>query len=263
MRFLVTNDDSIHSVFLHILVKALRDAGHEIYVAAPKTEQSWIGAAKSRSRAVEARTEDHGLGCPTWVIDGTPSDCVNIAMDHLLPGDLKWDAVVSGINVGMNATLGFIMASGTVSAALEGALHGVPSVALSQHLSMELFYEIVQNHGKISPELRQTLEHSAWHAASLIPEFARSTPAHSFQVHNVNFPNPCTQDTQLRRTEPAHVVVPRLFTPADKDGCHRMTFRFGDDHSPSGLYTDRRALEEGMISHSILDYRRLGMIPSP
>jgi 5'/3'-nucleotidase SurE len=133
MKLLVTNDDGIKSVFFHALVHALKAAGHELYVVAPLTEQSWTGASKTRHRAVQSAAADHGFGCPTWTVDGTPSDCVNIAIAHLLP--TKVDAVVSGINVGFNCTLGFIIASGTVSAALEGALHGLPAMAFSQDVS--------------------------------------------------------------------------------------------------------------------------------
>ena len=60
VRFLVTNDDGIDSIFLHELVHALRAAGHELYVVAPKREQSWVGAAKSRNRAVHAERIDSG-----------------------------------------------------------------------------------------------------------------------------------------------------------------------------------------------------------
>ena len=117
MRLLITNDDGINSVFLHELVHALRQAGHDLYVVAPKHEQSWVGAAKSRNRPVHAASGDRGLGCPTWIVDGTPSDAVNIALDHLLPPGTRPEAVVSGINVGLNASLGFIIASGTIASA--------------------------------------------------------------------------------------------------------------------------------------------------
>ena len=95
MRFLVTNDDGIESVFLHELVHALRSGGHELYVVAPKREQSWVGAAKSRNRPVHATAADHELDCPTWIIDGTPSDGINIAVGHLVPSSITIDAVVN------------------------------------------------------------------------------------------------------------------------------------------------------------------------
>ena len=66
-----------------------RRRGREISVAAPRHEQSWVGAAKSRNRPVHSAAADRGFGCPTWIVDGTPSDCVNIAIDHLLPGPAR------------------------------------------------------------------------------------------------------------------------------------------------------------------------------
>src|SRR5215216_6338998 len=173
MKFLVTNDDGIGSVFLHELVRALLHDGHEVTVAAPKREQSWIGAAKSRHRPVTSERDDatYGLACPTWIVDGTPSDCVNIALAHLLPGAhlAKPDAVVSGINIGFNASLGFILASGTIGGAWEGAVQKI----------------------------------SATHAARLAATLTASTPARSFTVHNLNFPASCTTATESRRTVPA------------------------------------------------------------
>jgi 5'-nucleotidase len=259
MRFLVTNDDGIDSVFLHELVHALRGAGNELYVVAPKREQSWVGAAKSRNRPVHATAADRGLGCPTWIVDGTPSDGINIAVGHLLPRDLAVDAVVSGINVGLNASLGFIIASGTIAGAWEGALHGLPAIAFSQDLSTEIYDRLKTSDGVPDATLHAVLKISAQHAAHLAPQLAAATLPRSFVVHNVNFPLPCTPETEVRRTVPARVVVPGLFSPAGDDGTHRLIFRLGDDLSPPELLTDRMALAAGHISHTVLDYKKLGL----
>jgi 5'-nucleotidase len=259
MRFLVTNDDGIESVFLHELVHALRVAGHELYVVAPKKEQSWIGAAKSRNRPVHATAADRGLGCATWIVDGTPSDAINIAVGHLLPPKLAIDAVISGINVGLNASLGFIIASGTIGGAWEGALHGLPAIAFSQDLTYEIYDRLKAANDVPDPELHAVLKISAAHAARLAPEFAQATPQRSFIVHNVNFPLPCRPDTPVRRTVPARVVVPGLFSPAGDDGTHRLIFRLGDDLSPPEPLTDRAALAAGLISHTVLDYKKIGV----
>lgn len=258
MRFLVTNDDGIHSVFLHELVHALRDDGHELFVVAPKSEQSWVGAAKSRNRPVHATAADCGLGCKTWIVDGTPSDAVNIAVGHLLPAGTPIDAVLSGINVGLNASLGFIIASGTIAGAWEGALHGLPSIAFSQDLSFELYNQLKAAGDVPSPELHETVKISAHHAARLAPVLTSATLPRSFIVHNVNFPLPCTPTTEVHRTVPARVVVPGLFSAPADDGTHRLIFRLGDDLSPPEPLTDRAALSAGLISHTVLDYKRLG-----
>ncbi len=258
MKLLLTNDDSIESVFLHELVHALRRAGHTLYVVAPKTEQSWIGAAKSRHRAVHSTVADRGLGCPTWIVDGTPSDCVNIALAHLLPE--RPDAVVSGINIGLNASLGFILASGTIAGAWEGAVHGLPAIALSQDLTLELFEKLRRENDQPDTDIHATLRHSAAHAAQLVPELVQATTPRSFIVHNINFPYPCRHDTEVRRTIPARVVIPGLFSPQADDGTHRFVFKLGDDVSAPEPLTDRTALATGYISHTLLDYTKLGSV---
>jgi len=258
MRFLVTNDDGIESGFLHELVRALLAQQHELFVVAPKKEQSWIGAAKSRNRPVHATAADHGLGCPTWVVDGTPSDAVNIAVGHLLPASQPVDAVISGINVGLNASLAFIIASGTVAGAWEGALHGIPAIALSQDLTVELYDKFKAAGNQADAVLEPTIRASAAHAARLAPELTRQMERCSFTVHNVNFPLPCSAGSEVRHTVPARVVVPGLFTPADDDGTHRLVYRQGEDLSPKEPLTDRAAVAAGYISHTVLDYRKLG-----
>jgi len=258
MKLLVTNDDGIDSVFLHELIRALRAGGHELFVVAPRHEQSWVGAAKSRNKPVRSVAADHGLGCPTWIVDGTPSDCVNIGLAHLLP---KIDAVVSGINVGLNASLAFIIASGTVAGAWEGALHGLPSVAFSQDVTVETYNQLKSAGGVPDAELRATLEASARHAARLVPELVGATPPRRFIIHNVNFPFPCRGDTALRRTIPGQLLAPGLFSPQDDDGTHRLIYKVGEDISPPEPLTDYSALAAGWISHTVLDYTQLGVRP--
>ncbi|HZL47087.1 MAG TPA: 5'/3'-nucleotidase SurE [Opitutaceae bacterium] len=256
MKLLVTNDDGIDCLFLHELVFGLREAGYELAVVAPKTEQSWISAAKSRTRPVRSTKIDCGFGCPTWTVDGTPADCVNIALAHLVKA--QPDAVVSGINVGLNASLGFILASGTVAGAFEGVLHGLPAVAFSQDLSFETYDHLKDHDAQPDEELRATLRTSARHAGRLVKEFVAGTPPQSFIVHNVNFPYPSRAESEVRRTVPARMVIPGLFSPAQDDGTHRFVFHLGQDHSPAEPLTDRAALAQGFISHTILDYTRLG-----
>jgi 5'-nucleotidase len=256
MKLLVTNDDGIGSPFLHELIHALRAAGHELYIVAPASEQSWTGASKTRSRPVKSAAVDRGLGCPTWIVDGTPSDCVNIALAHLLPG--KVEGVVSGINVGFNCTLAFIIASGTVAGAWEGALHGLPAMAVSQDVAEETYYRLKEHGGVPEGELLATLKVSAALAARLAGELLSATPPRSFTVHNVNFPRPCRPDTVVKRTVPAHFFAPGLFTPADDQGRHQLIWTEGENVSPAEPLNDLACVEAGFISHSVLDYRKLG-----
>lgn len=268
MKLLVTNDDGVGSPFLHELIFALKAAGHEVYVVAPVSEQSWTGASKTRSRLVKSAQADRGFGCPTWIVDGTPSDCVNIAIAHLLPKKTGpngreqtcVEGVVSGINVGFNCTLAFIIASGTVAGAWEGALHGLPAVAVSQDVSEEVYYQLKDHGGVPEGELLNTLKISAARAAHLAGDLLAKTPPHSFTVHNLNFPHPCRPDTELKQTVPAHFFVPGLFTAADEEGRHKLVWTQGQDVSPPDLLTDLKCIEAGYISHTVLDYRKLGHV---
>jgi 5'-nucleotidase len=122
-RILVTNDDGVHSEGIHALARALSPLG-DISIVAPTQEASAIGHALTLRRPL--RLEKNGPN--VFAVDGTPTDCVNVAIAHVLNG--KPDLIVSGINKGWN--LGDdVTYSGTVSGALEGALLGIPSIAIS------------------------------------------------------------------------------------------------------------------------------------
>ena len=91
-------------------------------------------------------------------------------------------------------------------------------------------------------------------------ELIAGTPPRSFIVHNVNFPFPSLPGSEVRRTVPARMVIPGLFSPAQDDGTHRFVFHLGQDLSPAEPLTDHAALAQGFISHTVLDYTRLGFI---
>lgn len=120
---LVTNDDGINAPGLAALAEALAPLG-EVYVVAPEREQSTVGHALTLHRPLRVDR----LAERRFAVNGTPSDCVNLAVLGLLPAEPT--LVVSGINHGSN--LGDdVTYSGTVSAAMEGTLLGIPSIAVS------------------------------------------------------------------------------------------------------------------------------------
>lgn len=256
MKLLVTNDDGIDSVFLHELIAALTRVGHKLYVVAPATEQSWTGASKTRNRALKSHAINRGFGCPTWTVDGTPSDCVNIALDHLVPTEV--DAVVSGINAGYNCSIGFVIASGTVAGAWEGALHGLPALAVSQDVTEKIYLSLKEQGGAIDEELLATIKISADHAARLAGEILPTTPRRSFIIHNVNFPYPCLPESVVKRTVPAQILMPGFFSKADANNLHQLKWTNGEDVSPTEPLTDVRCVAAKHISHTVLDYRKLG-----
>jgi 5'-nucleotidase len=120
---LVSNDDGIHADGIVALAQALKPLG-EIVVVAPDREQSAMSHALTLHRPLRVNARGEGQ----WAVDGTPTDCVNLAINGVLMR--KPTLVVSGINAGAN--LGDdVTYSGTVSAAMEGTLLGVPSIAVS------------------------------------------------------------------------------------------------------------------------------------
>jgi 5'-nucleotidase len=128
MKILVTNDDGVRAPGLAALARAMAGFG-DVVVCAPESEQSAVGRALTMNRPLRLeKINVPGLHCPCWSVDGTPTDCVKLAIDRLF--DKKPDMVVSGINQGSNLGTD-VLFSGTVSAAMEGALQGIPSIAVS------------------------------------------------------------------------------------------------------------------------------------
>jgi 5'-nucleotidase len=123
MIILVCNDDGIRSEGIQTLAQALHPLG-EVYIVAPDREQSAAGHSLTLHRPL--RVEE--IADRQFAIDGTPTDCVNLAVSGLLPN--RPGLVVSGINKGANIG-DDITYSGTVSAAMEGTLLGIPSLAIS------------------------------------------------------------------------------------------------------------------------------------
>lgn len=125
MRALISNDDGVHSPGIAALERAARAAGFETYIVAPDREQS----ASAHSLTMHRPLRVLKTGERTWVVDGTPTDSVNIALCSVLkanPPDFVFSGVNAGPNLGDDVTY-----SGTVACAFEGTLLGVPSIAFS------------------------------------------------------------------------------------------------------------------------------------
>jgi 5'-nucleotidase len=123
MRLLCTNDDGILAPGLQVLTEAAERLG-EVYVVAPDREQS----ATSHSLTLHHPVRPVRRGDRRWQVDGTPTDCVMLAVEALLPE--RPDFVLSGVNHGQNMGED-VLYSGTVAAAMEGVMLGIPAVALS------------------------------------------------------------------------------------------------------------------------------------
>lgn len=124
-RILVSNDDGINAPGLVVLEEVARSLSDDVWVVAPETEQSGAGHSLTLQRPLRIRK----LGERRFCVDGTPTDCVMLAVNEIITGQ-RPTLLLSGVNRGGN--LGEdITYSGTVAAAMEGTLLGVPSIALS------------------------------------------------------------------------------------------------------------------------------------
>ncbi len=125
---LVANDDGYNSNGIRALVKAARKFG-DVLVAAPREHQSGQSSAITFATPLRAVKCHEEPGLTVWAVNGTPADCVKLALDQLL-GERTPDLTLSGINHGFNMGVS-VLYSGTMGAAFESCVHGIPSIAFS------------------------------------------------------------------------------------------------------------------------------------
>jgi 5'/3'-nucleotidase len=263
-RLLIVNDDGIGSPMLAPMVARLAPLG-EVSIVAPAEEQSWKGKAMTRFGRIHARPCE-GFGAPAFAVTGTPSDCVNLAIHHLLPAPPDW--VIAGINIGSNAGIGFVINSGTVGAALEGLLQGVPSVAFSTYLRPEYFREWNADkrltHPRALEIIASTSERMAGMMAALLRQAesrqAQAVPAAPRSLLNVNFPGIVRPETPVRWVPLQDSRYGAVFRP-DGDGfVHSAGVGL---HGDEQRLTDRAVLLRGEISVTVLSPTGLGLEPPP
>ena len=242
MKILVSNDDGVLAEGLWILVKELRSIA-QVVVVAPDREQSAIGTAVTLRQPLRAQKMRPVVpGVETYSVEGTPADSVILALDKLAKG--KIDLVVSGINHGSN--LGDdVLISGTVGAALQGYLHGLPAVAISVAFGDNLH-----------------LDNAARLAALLVKKIdTNALPTNTFL--NVNLPN-------LPLTEIKGARVTRLASEShtdtveeSHDGRRRYYWLIRQGiNKDTDNKTDIWAIEQGNISITPLHTSLLNK-PSP
>ena len=156
MKILISNDDGVMAEGIKALVIELSKE-HEVYVVAPDRERSAAGHSLTLHTPIRVEELDSRFGAKRiWVTSGTPGDCVKIGINAILADDEKPDLIISGINHGPN--LGSdILYSGTVSCAMEGAMMGYPSIAVSL-ASMSCEPELFQNVAKFMLEFLRKIK---------------------------------------------------------------------------------------------------------
>jgi 5'-nucleotidase len=167
MQILLTNDDGIYAPGLAAMERALQRLG-EVHVVAPAIEQSGVGHSITFLSPLMAKEIFDGERRRGWAVEGSPADCVKLALAEFCPQ--RPDLLVSGINGGLNLGIN-VLYSGTVAGATEGAVFGIPSVAVS------LEYD---EHAQF--------DRAADMAVSLIEQIWRQADARDHSLYNINIP---------------------------------------------------------------------------
>lgn len=231
MRILLTNDDGINAPGLYVLEKIAAQLSDDIWICAPSEEQSGAGHSLSLNRPVRLR--EHAP--KRFSVTGTPTDAVTLALRKVLPG--KPDLILSGVNRGAN--LGDdVTYSGTVAAAIEGALAGIRSIALSQVYSKETLADNVPFDAA-----------EAWGAKVLRPLLGAPFPERT--LINVNFPPRTAETVQgIRVVRQGFHDYGRGTVVEGKDPRGYPYYWFGlhgIEHTP-GHNSDLEAISDGFVA---------------
>jgi 5'-nucleotidase len=156
MLFLISNDDGVHAPGIHALARAVRDLG-EVVIVAPHVERS----ASSHALSIHSPLRVEEIAPGIHAVEGTPADCIMMACRKLLRRKPNW--VLSGVNRGGNLGID-TMYSGTVAAAMEGVMHGIPSIAVSclgkpreqlnYDAAAQVARRIIERSDRFAPELK-------------------------------------------------------------------------------------------------------------
>lgn len=235
-RILVSNDDGVHSEGLSALARELEPLG-EVLVCAPMFERSGAGHSITIRTPIQVAEVSIAPDIRAWATDGSPADCVKYAVSNLY-SDGPPDLVVSGINSGLNLST-HLFYSGTLGAALEGTMLGIPSIAIS-----------LGRYAK--PPGATPVEGSLEHAARLTTRLAAAILERGIPPYtclNVNIPNlPPNEIKGIRITRHGYFLFDTRYSRDEETGGWLLRGRMsgiGDDPDPA---LDYRAIIEGSIS---------------
>ncbi len=231
MRILLTNDDGIFAPGLEVLEGIARQFSDDVWICAPAEEQSGAGHSLTLGRPVRLRQHAERR----FSVSGTPTDSVMMALRKVMPG--KPDLILSGVNRGAN--LGDdVTYSGTVSAAIEGALAGIRSIALSQVYAKEGMGDDVPFAAA-----------EAWGAKAVAPLL--DAPFAERTLVNINFPPiaaDAVQGIRVVRQGFHDYARGSVVEGTDPRGYQYFWFGLhGIEHTP-GHQTDLEAIQDGYIS---------------
>ena len=244
---LVTNDDGVDSPALGPLMAALESLA-PVRAVVPDRECSWSSKTLTRFGRLRLRAAEAG-GRSLHTLDGSPADCASAGIHNLAADPPR--LVVSGINIGANAGLAFLLSSGTVGAAIESALSGVPAAAFSMQLRPE-------DYARWRRDRRDTLPPGAWDQAAAVAceitsELLRRGLPDGARLISVNLPPGANPGTRRVLTG----VSPSAYGPffrVDGDGSLEPVSP-GLRRTGEGRDGDLDALEKGRVSITPLSLR--------
>jgi 5'-nucleotidase len=227
-RILVSNDDGINAPGIKVLEKIAKKLSNDVWVVAPESEQSASGHSLTLTLPLRIRR----ISRRKFAVNGTPTDSVLLGVQHIIK-DRPPDLILSGINAGAN--LGEdVTYSGTVAAAMEGALLGIPSIALSQ---VRVYGETV----RWAP--------AEQHAERIIRKLVADEWPRNVLI-NVNFPNVAPDDvvdTEIT-VQGRRKIGDAITTGRDPRGYDFIWIGTDRDEDPSLKGSDLKAVNEGRIS---------------
>jgi 5'-nucleotidase len=241
---LLTNDDGVDSPAIQALARAL-GATRDVRVVAPDRERSWVGKAITRFEPVTVK-ETVRAGVPMHACSGYPADAVQLGVGGLFGGSPQ--LVISGINFGYNHGAAFLVSSGTVGAAIEGWVSGIPSIAFSTGTApgdQRDWHE--WRRWVLTDEASDGWQALAQTCAVLADEIAASGVFDEADVITVNLPFDATADTPRRVTRIARVGYDPVFRHVG-EGIYVHDFNgvFRELEDLSG--TDVGAAHDGLVS---------------
>lgn len=245
-QVLVTNDDGADSPLLVPLLRELAELA-ELCVVVPAAECSWTSKSMSRFDPLVLAEIECG-GFPVQTLTGKPADCAHIGIHNLCSPAL----VVSGINMGTNSGLAFTLSSGTIGAAVEGFLAGVPSAAFSLELP-ESAYALWRRSRQLDPALDALIVEAAIVAAEIAAELLRGGLPTEADMVAVNMPANTRRESPRCLTGLARTSYDPLFArreDAPQFAYHSCQLQLVGD----GANSDVEALARGAVAITPLRY---------
>lgn len=239
MHILISNDDGIFANGLRALSKAALAAGHRVTIFAPDSQRSAASHSFTLTRALKVRPVEYAEGIRAFCVDGTPADCVRLGL--YLTRDEGVDCVLSGINNGSNRGAAIVY-SGTVAAAMEGSMCGMPALAVSLCSHEDEGYDTAARLGVLAME------------------WAVKHPLSRGEVYNLNVPRGEVKGVKSACVSHEYMYAPLYERTADGGYMVAESEEALPETDPN---SDLLLTKAGWASFTIIDWNMMSNAPMP